>query len=105
MCIRDSVEVGVNGAVILGLCAGVIAGLCTGLLALCLSGLLVDLLADGVESLLQVILLCLDVVNAAGLQGFLQGGELGLDQMCIRDSAPARQNSGKSSCVFHNLRV
>ena len=59
----DLVEVGVNGAVILGLCAGVIAGLCTGLLALCLSGLLVDLLADGVESLLQVILLCLDVVT------------------------------------------
>ena len=65
-------EVGVNGAVVLRLRTGIGAGLCTGLLALCLGGLLVDLLADGVEGLLQVILLCLDVINAAGLQGFLQ---------------------------------
>ena len=72
-------EVGVNGAVILRLRTGIGAGLCTGLLALCLGGLLVDLLADGVEGLLQVILLCLDVINAAGLQGFLQGRQLGLD--------------------------
>ena len=77
-------EVSVNGAVILGLGTGIVAGLCTGLLALCLGGLLVNLLADGVESLLQVILLCLDVVHSAGLQGFFQGGQLGLDFALLR---------------------
>ena len=80
----DLTEVGIHGAVVLallgtGIGAGLCASLCTGLLALCLGGLLVDLLADGVESLLQVILLGLDVVHAAGLQGFLQGRQLGLD--------------------------
>ena len=41
-----------------------------------LGSLLVNLLADGVESLLQVVLLCLDGLNIGTLQGFLQGVQL-----------------------------
>ena len=71
------VEVRVHRAVIGGL--GVGAGLRAGVLLLgSLRGLLVHLLADGVESLLQVLLLGLDVLDGAGLEGLLQSAQLGL---------------------------
>ena len=52
------VEVSIHRAVVLGLFAGGTAGLLTGTrLRILLLGLLIDLLADGVESLLQIFLL------------------------------------------------
>ena len=71
------VEVSVNSTVILrggtGIARGALLGVSARLLALLLGSLLVNLLANGVESLLQVVLLCLDGLNIGTLQGFLQG--------------------------------
>ena len=52
----DFVEVGVNGAVIrLAVVGSLLAGVGLALGALLLGSLLIDLFADGVESLLQVV--------------------------------------------------
>ena len=81
------VEVSVNSTVILrggtGIARGALLGVSARLLALLLGSLLVNLLADGVESLLQVVLLCLDGLNIGTLQGFLQGVQLGLDRKSV----------------------
>ena len=71
---------------------------------LCLGGLLVDLLADGVEGLLQVILLCLDVIDvAAGLQGFLQGVQLGLDIGSSRSADTLSPSSPRAFSVWNTI--
>ena len=87
-------EISVNSTVILrggtGIARGALLGVSARLLALLLGSLLVNLLADGVESLLQVVLLCLDGLNIGTLQGFLQGVQLSFALALLGLSKPCQ---------------